>query len=257
MGAWLRKSLTPNSRKFHGFFFFFACLSQYTLWEGSRFLAPALGWKGKHGTCLQCADLSGTCQGLLSLTQWWWECWHGLDTMWVVVESRGRCCCQRQLLRVCRPAGDWGQDYGQRDTTLYLNPWEVGVRRLVCRECGVKADTHRPREDTPARKYLNEPWTFIPGWLMKAFPWTGAVCKEQERWVSFQMPRSNKRWQDIQRNRETGPVQRNRVNQETDRSQKNFFKYAQSAEGEERWQTTKWNQENNMRKMRPLTKWKL
>lgn len=190
-------------------------------------------------TCWLVWDLLG--HRFPSLTQWWWEGWHGLGIMWVVAESRSRCCWQRQPPRVCRPAGDWGHDYGQTDTTLYLNPWEVGVRWLVCWECGVKAYTDQPREDTPTRKYLKEPWTFIPGCLVKAFPWTGAVCKEWERWVSFQTPCSNKRWQDIQRNRETGPIQRNGVNlQKLSRNRpvpywqvsKQLLKYAQQAEGE-------------------------
>ena len=197
---------------------FFCLPSPYTLMvPGSCFGVEGNEWNWL-AMCWLVWDLPG--HRFLSLPQWWWEGWRGLDIMWVVAESRGRCCCQRQLPRVCRPAGDWGQDYGQTDTTLYLNPWEVGVRQLVCWESGVKAYTDRPREDKPSRKYLKEPWTFIPGWLVKAFPWTGAVCKEWERWVFFQMPCSNKRWQDMQRSRETGPVQRNSRSPETLKKQR-------------------------------------
>ena len=141
--------------------------------------------------------------------------------MWVIAESRSGCCCQRQLQGGCSPAGDWEQDYGQRNTILYLNPWEeAGVKAREIRTfksscvywgCGVKAHTQAQGRCT-RRKYLREPWAFIPGWLVKAFPCTETVCKAWERWMSFQMTSSNKRWQDIQRNSEIGPIQRNTVN---------------------------------------------
>lgn len=100
---------------------FFCLPSPYTLREGSWFLAPALGWKETNGTGLQCADLSGTCQGTGSCL-----CLSGDEKAGVVwiscgwllkagVGAAARDSCQES-------AGDRGQDYGQTDTTLYLNP---------------------------------------------------------------------------------------------------------------------------------------
>lgn len=137
-------------------FFFFGCLPQYAVREGSRFLAPALGWKETNGTCLQRADLSGTCWGTGS--RLWLSGDEKAGMVWVScgwLPKAGVGAAARDSRQ--ESAGDWGHDYGQTDTTLYLNPWELGVRRLVCWESGVKAYTDRPREDTQLESIWKNP----------------------------------------------------------------------------------------------------